>query len=712
MKRRQFLKASTSAAGGLMLGFHLPGLARKPYEQEQGGVEINAWLTIDPDDTIVIRVAKAEMGQGVLTSLPMIIAEELEANWNNVRTEYASVDRHLAEGRVYGDMLTVGSSSVRANRKMLQQVGADARERLIKAAAERWLVNPHDCYADYGRVHHRTSDRSINFGAVAGDASRLRVAGVKIKSARDFDLLGLPTPKLDTPAKVDGSAVYGMDVRVDGMVYAAVKHCPVIGGQVRGLRFNVVRERTGVIQAVRMPHAVAVVAEHYWQAQTALDELPVDWETYGYEAVYSQNLKTEFMTSLRQGGEILVNRGRVAQVMDEAEKGIESDYFVPYLAHACMEPMNCTVDLRDDEVEIWTGTQNPEAVVDLATRMTGLPASAVRFHNCFLGGGFGRRSNTDYVEEALLIAREVRRPVQMIWSREEDMRAGQYRPMAAVRFKAGFDLDNNWIAYENHSVVHSIARDRDPDFSGVDRDSVVGLIDMPYSVDHKRISHTARNTHIPAWWWRSVGHSQNAYAMECFTDEMATAAGMDPFDFRRKYLADREDLRHVLEVLARESEWRKQRLPIGSAQGMAIHKSAETVVGMVAEVHVSQTGDLRVDRIVCVVDCGNLVNPLTAHQQVEGGIVFGLSATLFGKLSFDRGVVMENNFDTYQQIQMDDMPEIKVHFELSGGDHWGGLGEPVTPLVAPAICNALYQITGRRVRSLPLADYVLRRKGR
>ena len=415
------------------------------------------------------------------------------------------------------------------------------------------------------------------------------------------------------------------------------------------------------------------------------------------------------MSALHDSGYVLYESGNVAKMMDEAETTIESDYVAPYLSHACLEPMNCTVEFSDAGVDVWVGVQDPEAAVAAASEVSGLPAESVRLHNCFMGGGFGRRSQVDFVKEAVLIAKEVDKPVQMIWTREEDQRAGQYRPMSASRFKAGFDIDKNVVSYTNHSVVHSIASDRQPGVRGIDETSVEGLLDMPYRIDHKRISHTSRNTNLTSWYWRSRGHSQNAYAMECFVDEMAVAAKQNPLSYRRHLLRGKTEMTEVLDVLRDKADWGR-RLPPGSAQGVAIHESFGTVCGQVAEVTVSESGDLSVNRIVCVIDCGNLINPTTAEMQVESAIIFGLSAALFGKLTVENGIVLEDNYDSYHVIRMSDAPIIETHFALSGGDKWGGLGEPATPPVAPAVCNALYQITGRRIRALPIQDYLLTRR--
>ncbi|XOV88066.1 MAG: molybdopterin cofactor-binding domain-containing protein [Pseudomonadota bacterium] len=711
LTRRDFIKASAaSAAGGLMIAFHLPVLGKAvPHEPyPDAGAELNAWLTIAPDDTITLRVARSEMGQGVMTSLPMILAEELEADWRQVRVEYADVNRSIRQNAVYGRMLTGSSSAVKNSLPSLSLAGAEARERLIKAAAEQWNVAPDTCYADYGRVYHRPTRRSINFGAVAAAAAEVSVAGVTRKQPEDYDLLGLPTPRLDVPAKVDGSAQFGIDVRLPGMLYAAVVHCPVTGGTLRGFRFNVVRNNAGVRQAVRLADGVAIIADTFWQARTAVEAMPIEWNIGAEGKTFSDTMKREFVSELDTPGTIVVNEGQAERVMDEAETSIESDYTVPYLAHACLEPMNCTVQVQEHRVDVWAGLQDPEAALAVTARLTGKAPEQVYIHNCFLGGGFGRRSQVDYVREAVLIAMEAGAPVQMIWTREEDSRAGQYRPMAAIRFKAGFDLEKNLIAYTNHSVTHSIRAGMDgakPD-GGVDPDSIAGLKDMPYQVPNKLITHTMKSTHLTTWYWRSAGHSQNAFAMECFVDEMATAARTDPLKFRLRYLSHRPDMVAVLQELAQRAAWGKV-MPRGSAQGLAIHECFGTICAQVAEVSVSESGEARVNRVVSVVDCGNLVNPLTAEEQIESGIVFGLSAAIYGKLTIENGRILEDNFDTYRVLSMAETPEMETHFLQNRGDNWGGIGEPGTPPIAPAVVNALYRITRRRIRSLPIKDYFL-----
>lgn len=700
--RRWILKSSATVTGGMLLGFHLPSFAAL-VESSPESAQLNAWVLIDSDNTITLRMAKAEMGQGVMTALPMILADELEVDWSDVKVEFAPSGTSN-----FRSIRTNNSLSVRDSREALQRAGAEARMKLIEAASEKWLVPTDEIIADFGKIVHRRSRRSLSYGELAAKAAEVSVANVKIKAPRDFTMIGLPIPSVDAREKVDGSAIYGMDVRIEGMVYAAIKHCPVLGGKLRGYRFNAVRNMPGVIAAVRLETGVAIVADTFWQASQAVENLPVQWDIGEESKAFSEKLRQEFSAALpRQGAFVRRDRG-TEQAFETSENIIESDYVVPYLAHACLEPMNCTADARKDAVEIWAGVQNPQQVIDDVAAEMGFDPASITVNNCYLGGGFGRRSQTDYVLEAVAISAEVQTPVQMIWSREDDMRGGQYRPMAAVRFKAGLDLDNNITAYTNHSVSHSILLDRDGQLDGdVDENSLKGLIDMPYEFAPQEVTHTVKNTHVPTWWWRSGSHSQNAFALECFIDELAAASKMDPFAFRRKYLSNKPRWVEVLNELEERAGWRRG---TGGriARGVAIHESYGTIVGQVAEVSI-ENGSAKVHKITSVVDCGNLINPRIAQRQIESSILWGLSATLYGKITIERGVVLEDNLDTYRVMEMSDYPDMETHVFLREDDNWGGLGEPAAPPVAPAVVNALYQMTQRRIRSLPVSDFYLQR---
>lgn len=708
LSRREFLKVSSTAAGGLAIAFTIPSRAAvRPYKATSvTNGEISAWLVIEPDESVLIRVAQAEMGQGVMTSMPMLIAEELEADWRKVKVEYADVNRQVLSSRIYGRMQTRDSDAVQLSRETLQLVGAEARHRLIKAAAEIWAVDAKDCYADYGRVYRGGSSDSLGFGEVAGLASQVSVANVEIKIPEEFNLLGLATPRVDVPAKVDGTAIYSMDVRLPDMLYATVVHSPVLGGTVKSLRFNAIRHMPGVIKAVRMKSAIGVVADTFWHALSAAEKLPVFWNIGAQEKEFSDTVKRAFFDEFSGSGELMLSKGNIGHLMDHAEKTIESDYYVPYVAQVPMEPLNCTVHVQNSRVDVWVGHQDPEGVVNAVSRLTGKTPNDIYVHNCFLGGSFGRRSHMDFVIEATRIAMDIGRPVQMIWTREEELRSGAYRPMSAMRFKAGFDIDKQLVALSNHSVTHSIRYDQDKSFKGVDESSVEGLRDHPYSLPAYEFTHTRKNTHLTSWWWRSGGHSINAFAMECFVDEMANAADVDPIAYRREMLIDKTEYLEVLDVLEQKSGWGKRNLPRGTAMGMAIHKSYGTVCGQVAEVTVDNGGVI-INRVTVAIDCGNLVNPMTAEEQVEGSVIYGLSAALYGKLTIENGRILEDNLDTYGLLRMHEMPEIDIHWALSGSNKWGGLGEPATPVIAPAVCNALYKITGRRIRSLPIRDYYL-----
>jgi isoquinoline 1-oxidoreductase beta subunit len=716
ISRRTFVRVSTTVAGGLAVGAFV-GCAETtpptgprtvsrldPWEQT-GGNEVGAWLVIEPDDSIVIRVAQSEMGEGVFTSMPMLIAEELQCDWSKVRAEYASANRNLREERIYGRMATGGSGAVRRSRQYLQQAGASARERLVQAAAEKFGVPVEECRAQNGRVRHDGTGMSAGFGELAGAAAGVTLdREPAVKTPAEFTFLGTPTPRLDVPAKVTGSATFGIDVRVPGMLYASISQCPVFGGKLKSHDFDAIRGRAGVVKAVAFDDAVAVVADTFWHAKTALDAMPIEWDLGENASASSAELMAEFKADLEKPGAVAAEAGDTDAALAEAAKVVEAVYEVPYLAHATMEPLNCTAHVQANRVDVWLGTQGPERVLAAAAEITGLDPENVYVHNCFLGGGFGRRSSPDEARQAVTISKELGKPVQLIWTREQDIQHDRYRPMAALRFKAGLDDEGNATAFFNTSATHSIIASFRPQAaaSGLDRTSLELLENLAYGIPNHRIEHHLKLTHVPVWFWRSVGASQNGFALESFVDEMAHAAGRDPLQFRRELLLEHADYGHVLDVLERESDWGTP-LPEGTARGVAITESFGTVVGQVAEVSVTKSGEAKVNRVVCAVDCGNVVNPLTLEEQVESSIVYGLTAAFYGKLTIEQGRVLEGNFDTYPMLRMAEMPKVETHLALTGGDKWGGMGEPAVPPIAPAVCNAIFAITGKRVRSLPLA---------
>jgi isoquinoline 1-oxidoreductase beta subunit len=718
ISRRQFMISTSVVGGAFVLGFALPprrvaaaNVAEQPWTSPTlSGAEVNAWLVIGSDDIVTIRVAQSEMGEGVFTSLPMLVAEELECDWQKVHAEYASANRSLRENRVYQRMATGGSRAVRGSREYLQQAGASARARLIAAAAQQWGVPASECRADNGRVLHPASGRQINYGAVAAAAASVKLdAEPAIKTPDQFRLLGKSLNRLDVPVKVDGTAIYGIDVRLPDMLYASVLTCPVFGGTLKHYNFDAIKTMPGVHTAVEIPNGIAVVADSFWRAKTALEVMPLEWDFGPHAKGNSEDFWKEFRQALDTAGVVAKEEGDALAALKTATKVVEADYEAPYLAHATMEPMNCTAQLTPQRVDVWVGTQNPEGALAAASGVAGLAPENVYVHNCFLGGGFGRRSNPDHVRQAVTVAKALGgRPVKLIWTREEDMRHDFYRPMAAIRFRAALDANGTPTAYFNRSVTHSILAGLRPDDvkGGIDRTSVEGLANTPYGFPQTRIEHLIHNTPVPAWFWRSVGASQNAFAIEGFIDELALAAGRDAVDLRRHLLKGHADWLHVLDTVAQKAHWGKA-MPAGTAQGVAIAESYGSIVAEVAEVSVSRRGEVRVDRVVCAIDCGHVVNPLTVAEQIESSVVWGLTAALYGQITIKEGRVVEGNFDDYPMLRLDGMPVVETHLALTGGSKWGGVGEPGVPPLAPAVCNAIFKITGKRVRSLPLRKHDL-----
>src|SRR5919108_4144747 len=641
LNRRQFLLTTAAVGGAFVLGFRLPSrqveaavIAAKPWTPPtEGGTEVNAWLVIGRDDTVTIRVAQSEMGEGVFTAMPMLIAEELACDWTKVRAEYASANRSLRENRVYQRMATGGSSAVRRSREYLQQAGASARARLIAAAAQQWGVPASECRAENGTVIHPASGRKINYGAIAAAAATVKLeAEPAIKTPDQFMLVGQSLHRLDVPLKVNGTATYGIDVRLPDMLYAAVMTCPVFGGTLKRYDFEAIKNMPGVRAAVEVPHGIAVVADSFWRAKTALEVMPVEWDEGAHATASSDALWKSFRAALDKPGVVANEKGDTLAALQAAAKVVEADYAAPYLAHATMEPMNCTAQVTPERVEVWVGTQNPEATLAAAAEVAGVAPENVYVHTCFLGGGFGRRFYNDDVRQAVAVAKALGgRPVKLIWSREEDMRHDFYRPMAAIRFRAGLDANGVPTVWFSRSATHSILSWVRPDDvkSGIDRTSVEALANLPYNFAHQRSEHLIQNTHVPVAFWRSVGASQNAFAVESFLDEVAHAGGKDPVELRRLLLKEHPDWLHVLDTAAQKANWGKT-MPAGTAQGIAIAESFGSIVAEVAEVSVSKRGEVRVERVVCAVDCGHVVNPLTVAEQMESGIVYGLTAALYG----------------------------------------------------------------------------------
>ncbi|MBN9511039.1 MAG: xanthine dehydrogenase family protein molybdopterin-binding subunit [Alphaproteobacteria bacterium] len=710
--RRQFLLATLSAAGGLAVGVGFaPDAAALPTNTEiwdtpppAGAHEVTAWVVIEPDESVLIRVAKQEMGQGILTALPMLVAEELGCDWTKVRAEYASAHRNLVEKNVYGRMGTGGSRSVRENYRLLQQAGASARERLVAAAAARWGVAPAACSVRDGRITHPPSGRTLGFGAVAADAARITLtAEPAIRPPEQFRLAGTPQPRLDTPVKVNGSARFGIDTRLPGMLYAAVAACPVFGGTLVSADDKAIAGRRGIKAVVRLKDAVVVVADNFWRAKQALADLPVTWDEGAAADTDSAQFRAAYRAALDGPAANALTRGNAAAALAGAPKTVEALYEVPYLAHATMEPLNCTAHVQPGRVDVWLGTQFPEKALEAAAEVAGVAPGNVYVHNCYLGGGFGRRAVNDELRQAVAVSKAVGAPVKLIWTREEDIRHDRYRPQAAIRFRAGLGADGMPVAWQARTAVGSIRRSLgwDPVTNGVESSAVEGLANTPYAFPNATVDCILKNTHVPVMFWRSVGSSQNAFAVESFIDELAAAAGVDPLTMRRRLLAGKSDFLHVLDVLEENSGWGRP-LPAGWGRGIAIHQSFDTIVGEVVEASVSSRGEVRVHRVVAAVDCGHVVNPATVERQIESAVIYGLTAALSGEITIAKGRVEQGNFDTYEMVRMADAPRIETHLALSGGGKWGGIGEPGTPPIAPALANAIFDATGTRVRSLPL----------
>jgi isoquinoline 1-oxidoreductase beta subunit len=711
VSRRRFLMVSASAAGGLAIGFAISGVAEagpvapQPWDEIGTAPEINAWLVIEPDDTVIIRVAKSEMGQGVLTALPMIVAEELGCDWSKVKVEYASAARNLREDDIYRGMGTGGSGSVRGSREFLQQAGASARLRLIQAAATRWNVEPETCAVKDGQVVHAASNRSFGIGALAADAARITpTSEPAIKTPDQFTLIGKALARLDTPPKLDGTAKFGIDTRLPGMLYAAVVTCPVFGGSVKSYDAKSIEGRRGVKTVVQIPGGLAVVADRFWRAKEAAAALPVTWEEGPAARTDSAEFAKEYRDALNGDAAIAKRDGDITAALATGKR-IDLLYEVPYLAHAPMEPLNSTAHVQADRVDVWMGTQNPDWALHLAAQTAGISPEKVHIHNCFLGGGFGRRLVNDELVQAVTVAQAVGQPVKLVWTREEDIRHDRYRPQAAIRFQASLADDGALSGLHVRTAVGSIERSLGGSEveNGVESAAVEGLANLPYKVDAIQVDCVLKNTHVPVMFWRSVGSSQNAFAMESFIDELAHAAGQDAYQYRRKLLEDKPDFLKVLDTLAEKGDWGKP-MPHGRGRGIAIHESFGTIVGEIVEASVDPKGKVRVERVVAAVDCGHVINPLTVAMQIESGVVYGLSAALFGAITIKDGAVVEGNFDQYQVARLADTPPIETHLVLSGGSKWGGIGEPGTPPIAPALCNAIFAATGKRIRQLPIMD--------
>jgi isoquinoline 1-oxidoreductase beta subunit len=694
--------------GGLLIGLSLPSGLRRAFAQEAARpapkIVPNAFIRIAPDDTVTILLKHSEMGQGVFTSLPMVVAEELECDWRHVRCEHAPADIVYAH-TVFQIQMTGGSTSTWESFDQLRTAGAAAREMLIAAAAAKWGVPAGDCRAENGFV--LCGDRRARFGELAADAEKLPVpAKPKLKDPKDWKIIGRPMRRLDSAVKVTGEAEFGMDVRRPGMLTALVARSPWFGGKVRSFRAEKAKAVPGVVEVIEIPSGVAVLAENFWAARLGRNALEIDWDA-GSMAGHSTSAQLEdYRKRVRTAGAVAANKGDAKTAFAKAAKVLEAEYEVPYLAHAMMEPLNCTAEVRPGSCEVWIGTQFQTVDQATAAKIAGLKPEQVKIHTVFLGGGFGRRANprADFVAEAVHLAKAAGRPVKVVWTREDDLQGGYYRPLWVSRMRAGLDARNKPVAWAHTLVGQSILAGT-PFASmikeGIDETSIEGAADAPYLAaiaDHRVELHSPEHP-IPVLWWRSVGHSHTAFVVESFVDELAHAAGKDPVAFRRELLPPDSRRRRVLDSAVEAFGWGKP-LPAGHAAGVAVHESFGSVVAQVAEVSADE-GRIRVHRVVCAIDCGPVVNPLGVEAQMQSGIVYGLSAALHGEITFRDGRVEQSNFHDYPVLRLHEMPQVEVVIAKSN-EKMGGAGEPGTPPIAPAVANAVFALTGKRLRSLPL----------
>lgn len=716
--RREFIKGSAVLAGGLVIGFYLPMRGGRAFAAEAPPAPApkiyppNAFMRIAPDDSVTVIVNKSEMGQGVYTSLPMMLAEELEADWSRVRVEAAPV-AEVYNHTVFGvTMLTGGSTSVASSWDQLRRVGASARMMLVRAAAQQWDVPESECHAEMSRVIHAKSGRQLGYGALADAANRLPLpVNVQLKQPKDFKLIGKPTLRLDTPEKTDGSAKFGLDVYLPGMLTVVIARSPVFGGKVKRYDATEARKVPGVQGVYQVPSGVAVAATGFWPAKVARDLLEIEWDEGPEAALSTARMRAEYLALAKQPGAVARNDGDAAQGLKAAHKRVSAEYEVPYLAHATMEPLNVAVDLKSDHCVIWTGTQLQTLDRNIAAQIVGLKPEQVEVRTMFLGGGFGRRANpqSDFVAEAAHVAKAVGRPIKVVWTREDDMHGGYYRPMWVDHIEAGIAKDGKPVAWK-HTIVGQSIMEGTP-FEGmmikhgVDESSVEGASTVPYLIPNLLVDLHSPKHLVPVQWWRSVGHSHTAFIVETMIDELAHLAGKDPVAYRLSILPADSRYRGVLKLAAQKAGWGRKKLPAGHAWGVAVHKSFESYVAEIAEVSLENTR-IRVHRVVSAVDCGMVVNPDGVRQQVEGGIVYGLSAALHGAITLDNGRVQQSNFDSYAPLRFSEMPRVEVHI-VESSEPPTGIGEPGVPPIAPAVANAVFALTGKRMRRMPFDQAVL-----
>jgi len=720
LTRRAFVGAS-AAAGSLVVGFTFPAPARG-----QAGAparEIGAWVVVQPDERVIIRIARSEMGQGTLTGLAQLVAEELECDWARVTTEYPTPGENLARNRIWGNFSTGGSRGIRESQDYVRKGGAAARMMLVQAAAAEWKVPATECRAARGVITHAASGRSTTYGRVATAAAALPVpTEVPLKDPKDWNLVGKRLARLDTVEKTTGALVYGADLKLPGMLHAAIRDCPVFGGKVRRFDASAVDKRPGVKKVLQVGDtAVAVVADTWWRAKTALDALPIEWDNGPNAGVQQAQIDATLREGLDAAQAVVGNsKGDARAAIASAARKVEAVYSYPFQNHATMEPMNATARWTPERCEVWTPTQNGESALAATAAAAGLPPAKCEVYKLPLGGGFGRRGMADWVTQAVLIARSMpATPVKLMWTREEDMQHGRYHPITQCKLTAALDERGEVKGLHMRISGQSILAGVLPQLVRDGKDPVVfqGLNDgggeamIGYSFPNLLIDHAMRNPHVPPGFWRGVNLNQNTIYLECFIDEIAHATRQDPLALRRKLMAAHPKHLAVLEAVAARAGWGKPAPDVGGQKvfrGLAQTHGFGSYVAACAEVSVSAAGELKVHRIVAATDCGNAVNPQQIEAQIEGSFVYGLGAMMFQACTVKDGAIEQKNFDTYPSLKMAHMPKVDSIVMPSGG-FWGGVGEPTIAVAAPAVLNAIFAATGQRVRSLPLSQHSLKR---
>ncbi len=703
ISRRHFLQTS----GALWLAFHVPSATSASTDK---GFAPNAYLRIDPSGQVTVIVAYVEMGQGTYTSIPMLLAEELEIPLSSVRVEHAPPDERLYGNPFLGGIQATGNSNaIRGSWEPMRRAGAAARTMLVQAAARRWNVDPASCRAENGAVLHRASGRRLKYGALAGAAAKLPMPApesVRLKRREDFKLIGTPAKRLDLSGKVNGAAIYGIDASVPGMKVATLAITPVFGGKLRKLDDAAAKAVAGVRQIVRLDDAVAVVADDMWAAKKGLASLNIEWDDGLNANASSASLVADMEKASGNPGTVARQEGDFAKAVGGAVTRHEATYQVPFLAHATLEPMNCTVHVRKASCELWVGTQAMTRTQAAAAQVLGLPVEKVTVHNHLIGGGFGRRLEVDGVIRAVQVAKRVDGPVKLIYSREEDIQHDMYRPYFYDRMTAGLDVQGMPVAWSHRITGSSIMARWAPPFfqKGLDPETVDGAVEPPYALPNVVVEYVRHEPPgIPTAFWRGVGPAHNVFMVESFIDELAAAAGKDPIAYRRALLGGNARARAVLDLAAQKGGWGKP-LPRGSGRGISLQHAFGSYLAQVAEVEVAPGGEVRVRRVVCAVDCGVVVNPDTVRAQMESGVAFGISAALREEITLKNGRVEQANFGDYHLLRMHEMPAIDVHL-IESGEAPGGIGETATACVMPALTNAIFAATGKRIRKLPVANH-------